>query len=166
MEIANVIVSLGGDGGNTVPKFGVTAAEIAVLRAIHGEDAVHDIEPIGDKRVNNREELSRLKLIYGGAKDGNQNAFVDLLYPGIAARIFETLEELDLPEEFFKAETRVRAPKKTLTPAVMPKGLSKKEQAAWKKEQDELKAKTEAAAEDDAEDEDDGIDDLDDNVLG
>lgn len=109
MDIANVIVALGGDKDNTIPKFNVTAAEIAVLRTLHGSDAVFDIQPIGTVSTKNRDERARLVHIYGNAKDNDGKSIVGQLFPGAAARVFETLDELELPEDFFKAETRVTA---------------------------------------------------------
>ncbi|MGZ5987405.1 MAG: hypothetical protein ACXWLZ_00010 [Rhizomicrobium sp.] len=116
MQIANCLVSLGGDHGNTVSKFHVTAAEIAVLRAIHGEDAVNDIEPIGDVKRSNREERARIGAIYGQAKTPDGKAsIVESMFPGVAARVFETIAELELDESFFKATGRL-----TAAPAVRP----------------------------------------------
>jgi hypothetical protein len=155
MEIANVLVALGGDTGNTVPKYEVTAAEVAVLRSIHGDQAVLDIEPTGTVERSNREERSRLKSLYGNARDGSQNSIVEMLYPGAAARVFETFEELELPEIFYKAEARV-SKKPVKAAVVMPAGLSKKEQTAWKKAQEEA-AKVAAV---DEQDEEDGIEDM------
>ncbi|MGZ5988111.1 MAG: hypothetical protein ACXWLZ_03565, partial [Rhizomicrobium sp.] len=110
MQIANCLVSLGGDHGNTVPKFHVTAAEIAVLRAIHGEDAVNEIEPIGEVKRSNREERARIGAIYGAAKHPeSKQSIVESMFPGVAARVFETIAELELDESFFKATGRLTA---------------------------------------------------------
>ena len=107
MQIANVMVDLGGDNGNQVPKR-VTAAEIAVLIAIHGESAVHDIEPIGSISRSNRDELSRLYGIYGRAKDGEDKSIVVNMFPGAGARVFETIDELGIDENFFKPTARAK----------------------------------------------------------
>ncbi|QDP64092.1 MAG: hypothetical protein Unbinned2301contig1004_18 [Prokaryotic dsDNA virus sp.] len=104
MQIANVLISLAGDHRNTVPKLGVTAAEIPVLQMIHGADAVRDIEPAGEIDRANREERARLARTYR-AKEGRSP--VEQLYPGAAARVFETLDELGLNEEFYKADRRM-----------------------------------------------------------
>ncbi len=109
MQIANILLSLGGDHGNTIPKFAVTAAEIAVLRAIHGEDAVKDIEPLGVIQRSNREERARLVFTYGAAKTHDQKPIVEGMFPGVAARVFETLDELELDESFFKPTGRLKA---------------------------------------------------------
>jgi len=113
MQTANIMVALGGDKGTTVPKYNVTASEIAVLRAIHGADAVTDVEPVGEIERPHREEIARLTREYGRARvpdaNGNDVSIVASLFPGAAARTFRTIEELEIPEEFFKAETRVKA---------------------------------------------------------
>lgn len=107
MEIADVMVALGGDKGNTVPKYGVSVSEVAVLRAIHGDDAVFDIKPTGERAVSNRDELERLRLTYGGAKDGEGNSILGQMFPGAAARVFQTFDELDLPEFLLLPTQRV-----------------------------------------------------------
>jgi hypothetical protein len=130
MKLVNIMLAVGGGRDHSFPKEGVTAAEIAVLRAIHGEDAVFDIEPTdadapgeeGGLR-SNREERARLVRKYGGAKDGEGQVIVAQLFPGAAARVFEEIDELGLPEEFFKALTRAKAepaPKKGKKAAPAP----------------------------------------------
>lgn len=106
MQTANILLALGGDAGNTVPKRNVTVGEIAVLRAIHGEESVTDIEPTGTVQRTSRAERQRLFQLYP-ARDNADNLIVNLLYPGAAARVFETLDELELNESFFKPTARV-----------------------------------------------------------
>ena len=64
MEYANTEIRIGGSLENTVIKE-VSAPEIAVLRAIHGEDAlVNTVKSrIGD--IDARNERERLTKIYG-----------------------------------------------------------------------------------------------------
>jgi hypothetical protein len=136
MQTANIMLALGGDKGNCVPKYGVTAAEIAVLRAIHGDDAVFDVEPTGEdalaedgedalaedgeRKRTNREELARLQHQYAsGRLFGTDVRAVGALFPGAAARVFEDIDELSLSEEAFKAESRATAKSK---PAKAGKG--------------------------------------------
>lgn len=116
MQIANVLVSLGGDHGNTVPKYGVTAAEIAVLRAIHGDDAVNEVEPAGDVKRSHPQERGRLLQIYGAAKDDNQKPIVEGMFPGVAARVFETIDELGMDDSMFKATGRMKAAPRIVEP--------------------------------------------------
>jgi len=166
MQTANLFVALGGDMGNTVPKYGVTAAEIAVLQAIHGDEAVTGIEPVGEIRVSAREERERLGLVYGGAKDNDNNRIVDLVYPGAAARLFERLEELNLSDEQFKPISRVSArrapPEATQEPTPSPRKASRSRKAKAAAPVDPL-----PADEDSGEEEEPDIADLDDtDVLG
>lgn len=140
MKLANIMLAIGGGRDNTFPKYGVTAGEIAVLRAIHGEDAVFDVEPTDTVALNenetprtNRQELSRLKSLYGGAQDGNGGKIVEQLYPGAAARVFEDFEELDLPEDYFKALGRFKATAPTAEPEVRAKPKTKAELIAYAK---------------------------------
>lgn len=111
MQTANLLLALGGDTGNTIQKYGVTPAETAVLRVIHGDDAVFDIEPTGTVDRTHRAELERLRFEYGIRQpDGSRRApAVDQLFPGAAARVFEKFNELELPEEQFKPTRRTKA---------------------------------------------------------
>ena len=109
MQTANIMLALGGDTGNTIPKYEVTASEIAVLNAIHGDGAVTEIDPLGEIDRTDRAEVNRLRVIYGRAKDGDDKALVDILFPGAAAPAFRTLKDLDLDSSFFKAVSRASA---------------------------------------------------------
>jgi hypothetical protein len=108
MDFVNCLVALGGDRGNSVPKTRVTAAEIAVLQAIHGEDAVFEIEYIGDEdalelpKISRRAELERLKNRYAARNEDNL-LIVEKVYPGDAARIFERLDDLNLDSSLMKS---------------------------------------------------------------
>lgn len=107
MQTANILLALGGDAGNTVPKYNVTAAEIAVLAAIHGFDAITDVMPTGNINVSHRDELERLVQIYGGAKNGENTPIIKTIYPGAGARLFDSLAELGLQPSQFAATSRV-----------------------------------------------------------
>lgn len=111
METADIMLCLGGDTGNTVPKFGVTASEIAVLRHIHGEEAVFDVRPLDTAlNISQREERERLRERYGRMEgDRRISPAVEALFPGAASPMFTRIADLGLPEEFFKAEKRLRA---------------------------------------------------------
>ena len=132
MDFVNCLVALGGDRGNSVPKTRVTAAEIAVLQAIHGEDAVFEIEYIGDEdalelpKISRRAELERLKNRYVARNEDNL-LIVEKVYPGDAARIFERLDDLNLDSSLMKSAPSkeiddtppaVRAPAKAKPKAV------------------------------------------------
>lgn len=107
MQTANIMLALGGDTANTVPKYGVTTAEIAILMAIHSEQAIFDVEPTGSNKVTNRDELVRLMSIYGVARDHENNQVVKMMYPGAGAYLPQELRELNLAPEQFKALNRV-----------------------------------------------------------
>ena len=96
MEYANVEVRLAGSLENTVRKE-VTAPEIAVLKALHGHDAVVNIKR---SRVANTEqgvERARLEKNYGEAVIGK-------FFPGVTAKLPSTLAEVgvEVPEETSK----------------------------------------------------------------
>jgi len=108
MDRANIMVALGGDMSNTVPKYDVTAAEIAVLRAIHGEGAVFDVTPTGTVARSHREEKERLRANYGRAMNRDNKPILDDLYPGAAARVHEEISELELAPELFSPEVQMK----------------------------------------------------------
>lgn len=107
MEIATIELALGGDAGHTVRKSEVTAAEIAVLRAIHGESAVFDVTPTGRIIRSNKEELERIFTLYGKAQNHEGEAVIAKMFPGVGARVLTTLAELGLPINFFAPKVQV-----------------------------------------------------------
>lgn len=127
-ETADVLVALGGDTRNTVPKTGITTAEIAVLCAIHGSDAVHDIVPC-DAVISRsaREERERLLLTYP-ARTAEGDSVVMTVYPGNPPLMHETLADLGLPAELYKPTEREK-PKATkkaarkMAPAAKPEPI-------------------------------------------
>jgi len=103
MEFANCLVNIGGDAGNQVPKEHVSVAEMAVLRALHGDEAVHTIEPLPVDNVDIHEELDRINAFYG-RKEENQK-LIRQIFP-LASHMPLRLRDLRLPEEFFAAVKR------------------------------------------------------------
>lgn len=150
MRIYNCLLALAGDTGNTVPKANITAAEIALLQAIHGTGSVIDIEDVGSVKRSNREERGHLFDTYAKPQPTGDRLSreLDTLFPGIAARLPESVEELDLDDSFFKptarANTKAAAPEPESAPA--PKARRSKKAA-----------EPEPAPADDDGDEDDGI---------
>ena len=65
MRLYSCKVRLGGSLYNEVLKSEVTAAEIHILRALHGNDAVIDVKEIGKNKISQPEERDRLTLEYG-----------------------------------------------------------------------------------------------------
>lgn len=113
MEYANIQVAIGGDTGNTVPKFRVPASELAVLLAIHGPDSLFDFEPVDAPEdaedLADSEELQRLRSIYGHVTDGEGESILKQVYPGAGARVVTTLGQLEIPEGAYKVLERVSA---------------------------------------------------------
>lgn len=113
MEYANIQVAIGGDTGNTVPKFFVPASEIALLLAIHGPDSLFDFEPVeapaDAEDLSDSEELQRLRSIYGHVTDGEGEQYLKQVYPGAGAKVVRTLDALEIPEGAYKVLERVSA---------------------------------------------------------
>ncbi len=61
---------LGGSVLNEVPLSNVTAAEVDVLRALHGgSDAIVDLKPVGDDERSHAAERQRINEKYAGGGD-------------------------------------------------------------------------------------------------
>jgi len=89
MQLCDATVRLGGSVGHTVEKVNLTPAEIAVLRRIHGTDAVLNIYPRrSDKRSQNGER-TRLEGLYGAE-------IVAALFPGEMSKLPTTLKDIGL----------------------------------------------------------------------
>jgi len=87
-----------------VPKSDVTAAEVTVLKYIHGEDAVLDVKMAGDVQRSDVEELDRLRETYGQTADGDvispRKDIVSRLFGmGATASLPKTLPGIELPVE-------------------------------------------------------------------
>ena len=96
---------------------------MAVLREIHGEAAVFDINPGEDVERSNREERSRLLMDYGKPPGSREMSAVEALFPGMAARLPDSFAELELDDSFYKATGRVKpakAGKKPVKPEPEP----------------------------------------------
>lgn len=149
MQLANAMLAIGGDAGTTVPKFGITPSEVAVLRVIHGDDAVTAIEVLRETvQRSHREERERLTEKYGAYEgEKRRSRAVEVLFPGAAARVFETFSEMELDESLFK-----------VPPVAAPVAASVKK---GKKAAEPAPVETVQADEDD----NDGIEDMP-NVMG
>jgi hypothetical protein len=108
MQLASILLNLAGDAGNQVPKYNVTPSEVAVLRILHGDDAVNDIEIIGDEKRSSKAERERLLQVYAQPQpDGSRRSpAIDMLFPGVAARLYENFDEMELEETHFKTADR------------------------------------------------------------
>ena len=89
MHTATVTVRLNGDMRHTVEKHGVTPPEIAVLKAIHGEDAVVDIIATGMDKREHLAEMERLRDVYK-----TQLGLINQMFPGIRPDLPARLDDL------------------------------------------------------------------------
>ena len=89
MQRCNCTVRLSGDQNNTVPKKGVSPAEIAILVAIHGDGSITDIQPTHMDKTPHATERSRLSTIYG-------HHVVDRIFPGEFSPLPVSLKDLSL----------------------------------------------------------------------
>jgi hypothetical protein len=65
MELYSCLVRNGGSRENEVRKAEVTAADIAMLKYIHGHDAVVDIQHVGSIKRSDIEQREIMGLTYG-----------------------------------------------------------------------------------------------------
>lgn len=66
---------------------GVTMAEIAILRAIHGSDSVVDVKLTMFEKRSAAKELRRLRRFYAGATTEDGVPIVDAVFPGHDPRL-------------------------------------------------------------------------------
>ncbi len=117
MELANIMLALGGDKNNTVPKYGVTPAEIAVLAAVHGADAVFDVVPLEETvEISFRDERERLLRLYP-AKNEDNELIVLKVYPGVSPILHTDIASRGLEETLFKATDHAKPVEKPAKPA-------------------------------------------------
>lgn len=133
MQTANCMLALAGDLGNTVPKYGVTVAEIVVLQHVHGAGSVRDIEPIEEIERSHAEEHTRLKELF--PRPDRTPSPVGQVYPGSVAVVHCRFDETDIGEDCFKAKVRVSretpaASTEAAKPVRQPRGGRKQASAA------------------------------------
>jgi hypothetical protein len=86
MQTAQAEILLHGNISSTVVRI-VTPAEIPLLRHIHGDDAVINIEAKDNIKRTNAEEVERLKGFYG-------DELFAKVFPGALPKLPETLVEV------------------------------------------------------------------------
>jgi hypothetical protein len=96
MEYANIEIRLAGSLENTVIKE-ASAPEIAVIKAIHGHDAVVNIKKSRVGQVEQAVERDRLGRFY-------KDEVIAKLFPGVTSKLPTTLAEVgvEVPEETSK----------------------------------------------------------------
>lgn len=71
MKLYSCKLRLAGATTNEIEKPEVTAAEIEVLRELHGIDAVVDIKEAGENKLSSAEERARLRRFYANPESLN-----------------------------------------------------------------------------------------------
>ena len=122
MQHASCTVALNGDITYTVHKPDVTVAEIAVLRAIHGPDAVRDIQPTYMDKRPHAEERERLTLEYGNAKDHDDVTIVSKVFPSFS-QLPVTFRDIGLDIDGSERETEEK-PRRGRPPAVKEEAIA------------------------------------------
>jgi hypothetical protein len=87
MQTANVEILINGDMLNTVPKR-ITAAEVPILRSIHGNDSIVRFREFEDSDVKESEEIERLISVYG--------KIVREIYQGPVPRLVTAFSEVGI----------------------------------------------------------------------
>jgi len=121
MRFCDVDVCLGGDRNHVVRKNGVSVAEIEILRAIHGPDAVQNITPRHQKHVNTAEELDRLRRMYRrnvATADSTYRDVVSAVFSGPRPKLPTTLADVGVD---WKGEEKPSRAKKKAAESVEEK---------------------------------------------
>jgi len=106
MQICNCTVAIGGEAGMTVHKERVTVPELAILRIVHGEDAVRNIEVIADEDMDSNEERARLNAIYKNPENVVKDAF------GAVGPLPKTLDDAGITDEFVISNSAAKTKRK------------------------------------------------------
>lgn len=99
MKLYKFILHVGGDQKNTVPKQGISASELVLMRNMHGRDSVTDIEEDGMKGVTAQEAYSELAHKFHRSKsalDAIGNLFGAIDNPRM---VWEVTDTKPIPEE-------------------------------------------------------------------
>ncbi len=108
MQHADILVRINGDARHTSPRYNVSAAEINLLMAIHGDDAIVEVNQIpGSVDIDPRDLLERMATFYT-AKDADDRPILASVYPGNRPQLVQTIKALNLPAVAFKAVERAK----------------------------------------------------------
>lgn len=117
MKLYDCKVRLGGSVMNEVRKAGITAAEVVVLRLLHGDDAVADIVEVGDVKREGKVERERLYRAYA-SPDANSEEVVKSRLADIRGALgFDTVP---LPTRLDADDPFLVEPKQTIRRARKP----------------------------------------------
>jgi hypothetical protein len=104
MQTANCHVRLGGDMNNEIFKGCVTVAEIALLRAVHGNDAVVKVQATGNDKRPHAAEIDRLKDVYGAK-------VFETVFPGSYPQLPVNFKDIGIDAVELLAAPAPKAPK-------------------------------------------------------
>lgn len=93
MMIYDCRVRHAGNMLHEIPKNGVTAPEVMILRHIHGPDAVVSLQPRRNDRRPHLEEIDRLRREYGA------KAFSSVFGDGYIEKLPQKLAGVEVTEE-------------------------------------------------------------------
>lgn len=99
MHTLNCLVAVGGDVNNKTFKGPITCAEMQLLRHIHGQDAVTDIEVIGNPRVSQTDERDALFRKYP-----KHNELIMGMWRDHGGKFEGDIRKLKLHPNFFKPD--------------------------------------------------------------
>lgn len=103
MKLYSVKINLAGSLLNQVRKDHVTAAEIVLLRAVHGDDAVNEITHTANVNRSDRAERARLSKMYTKTSPKGTKRGAELV------REFLGIESQALPDEVPEIALKPRA---------------------------------------------------------
>src|SRR3546814_6492979 len=86
-DLVDCQVRLSGKLTHTVGKKNISVAEIVALRAIHGADAVVDVQPKANDKTPHAAEMDHLRKTYG-------DKVILALFPGHSPRIPVSLTDV------------------------------------------------------------------------
>lgn len=107
MQHASCLVRINGDIGNIAAKAPVTPAEVVLLRAIHGPDAVSNIKLLNsgiNDKTSHAEEIARLRTHYTAVNEDGK-AIIDLTFPGHAPQLPTSFRDIGVSLDEPKNET-------------------------------------------------------------
>lgn len=111
MRLVDCVVRLGGKMDMQIPKASISVAEVAVLRMIHGHDAVVSIFPRSNDRRSHRDEKDRLRHEYRTVRVGDNGPnIVDHMWPGHDPKLPVDLSDLGIGEDSPTLEVNAEKP--------------------------------------------------------
>lgn len=157
MQISSATIRLAGSLNNTVRKENLTPAEIVVLQALHGQDAIIDVLHERDERRSHNDEYERLSAIYSpntnlSTPDGERPDIMQKLFPGAVKKLPTNLIEIGMGEVANMAIT-VAARQTADEKGFLEEESEEAEAARLAKELADMKAADERRAKEAAEDE-------------